>query len=111
MSNLTAERYPADATDEIHLNAYNAAFYELGLRWYWDADTYEDLKRHATEQDRLCIYLQTRQPHLLKAYDAAFLIEAIQAAKTRCYDTMKAGGGKMVPRVDWAAIQTIEIGI
>jgi hypothetical protein len=30
---------------ELERNAYNAAFYELGLRWHWDSQTYEALKR------------------------------------------------------------------
>ena len=27
-------------TDEMHRQAYNAAFEELGLSWHWDAATY-----------------------------------------------------------------------
>ena len=59
--------------DEIERNAYNAAFYELGFRWYWDSDTYQELSarsEHAAE--RLRHYLETRQAHLLTAYDAEF---------------------------------------
>ncbi|MDB5764166.1 MAG: hypothetical protein JWQ21_3161, partial [Herminiimonas sp.] len=40
MLNAASDRRPADAAEDIDLNAYNAAFYELGLRWHWDADTY-----------------------------------------------------------------------
>ncbi|MFD2271559.1 hypothetical protein ACFS07_11370 [Undibacterium arcticum] len=72
MSNDIIDRHSAYATEEFHLSAYNAAFYELGLRWHWDADTYHALRRNACEKERIRIYLQTNQPHLLKAYDADF---------------------------------------
>ena len=31
--------------DDIERNAYNAAFYELGLRWHWDCETFDALKQ------------------------------------------------------------------
>ena len=33
----------ANTTNAVHRNAYNAAFYELGLGWHWDAATYDQL--------------------------------------------------------------------
>lgn len=70
-----AQHRPVD----IERNAYNAAFYELGLRWHWDSDTYDQLLRHGqSPAARIHHYLETRQPHLLKAYDAHFLAEAIE---------------------------------
>jgi hypothetical protein len=69
--------------DEMERNAYNAAFYELGFRWHWDDETYEQLMRHgSTPEGRIRHYLETRQPHLLKAYDADFLIGLIQEKKS-----------------------------
>lgn len=103
--------HPAVDTAEIHRNAYNAAFYELGLRWHWDVDTYQALQSNADENDRIRVYLETRQPHLLKAYDADFLIEAIQAAKTRCYNNMAACGAKNAPNINWAEIHSVEVGV
>jgi hypothetical protein len=51
--------------DEVERNAYNAAFYELGFRWYWDSPTYyELLTRIPDAADRICHYLKTRQPPL-----------------------------------------------
>ena len=38
---------PSDA--DIERSAYNAAFYELGLRWYWDDATYERLAAESCE--------------------------------------------------------------
>ncbi|MCE9661781.1 MAG: hypothetical protein K8R60_24925 [Burkholderiales bacterium] len=63
---------------ELERNAYNAAFYELGFRWHWDSATYDELaRRSANEAERIRHYLSARQPHLLKAYDAEFLVELI----------------------------------
>ena len=69
----------ADAADavDIHRNAYNAAFYELGLRWHWDGKIYPSVLDHDAERARLRAYVETYQPHLLKAYDADFLIDAV----------------------------------
>ena len=65
--------------NELERNAYNAAFYELGLRWHWDDETYADLLRYSPKPEvRIRHYLETRQPHLLKAYDAQFLTGVIQ---------------------------------
>ena len=111
MNNATIDRTPAADADEIHLGAYNAAFYELGLRWHWDATIYHDLQRSSGEKDSLQVYLETRQPHLLKAYDVDFLMNAIQAAKTRCYNAMIACGSRVAPSVDWAEIQRAQVGV
>jgi hypothetical protein len=95
---------------DIDRNAYNAAFYELGLRWHWDADTYQSLLSNAEEKDRIRVYLETQQPHLLRAYDADFLIQAIQTTKARCYDNMAACGAKNAGSVNWAEIQSVQVG-
>ena len=111
MCDATINRTPAGDTEEIHLGAYNAAFYELGLRWHWDAETYQDLQRNAGEKNRLQVYLETRQPHLLRAYDVDFLVNAIQTTKKRCYDALIACGARVSPSVDWAEIQRMQVGV
>lgn len=69
-------------------NAYNAAFHELGFRWHWDSDTYNQLVHQCSNAgQQIRQYLETRQPHLLKAYDAAFLIDVIQEKKARHGET------------------------
>lgn len=85
MPNATLDQHPADNTAEIERNAYNTAFSELGLPWYWDVGTHRHLRATAEERERVRIYLETRQAHLLKAYEADFLINAIQTTKARCY--------------------------
>jgi hypothetical protein len=111
MRDTLTDKCSADA-HEIHREAYNAAFYELGLSWHWDADTYRNLlPDSAGSNDRIRVYLETRQPHLLKVYDAAFLINAIQVAKARCYDAMSACGRNVAPNVNWAEIQRGQVGV
>lgn len=91
MLNTTLDQRPADHAGEIERNAYNVAFTELGLPWYWDIGTHRDLQANAEERERVRIYLETQQTHLLKAYEADFLINAIQTTKARCYNAMTAG--------------------
>ncbi|SEB13306.1 hypothetical protein [Paraburkholderia sartisoli] len=64
------------------LCAYNMAFAELGLRFRWDAQTLESLATIDGEQARIIAYVEAHHPHLLNAYSAAFLSEAILAKKT-----------------------------
>jgi len=72
----------ADPQAEAHRAAYNAAFEELGLNWNWDADTYARLPGAGPQGVRA--YLEREQAHLLRAYEADFLVNAIEAAKSRC---------------------------
>ena len=69
--------------DHAHRHAYNAAFDELGLAWHWDAATYDRLKMQGRNGVRS--YLEAEQPHLLRAYDADFLVDAVETAKARRY--------------------------
>ncbi|SPE19932.1 hypothetical protein SBBP1_1070005 [Burkholderiales bacterium] len=83
MRNENSSSHPAADRVEFDRNAFNAAFSELGLCWHWDEQTYAELQAIAAEGDRLRRYLETQQRHLLKAYDADFLIDAIRETKTR----------------------------
>lgn len=98
--------------DEIRREGYNAAFYELGLSWHWDADTYRSLlAQSAGNDDCVRIYIETRQPHLLKVYDASFLVNVIKETHERCCDRMQAAGRALAPRIDWAEIQRPQVGV
>lgn len=97
-----------DAAD-IHRSAYNAAFHELGLKWHWDADHYESMLPASEEKAHLLSYLRKHQAHLLKAYDADFLVETITAAKSRCYQTLLISG-RTRPNVNWAEMQQAQVG-
>jgi hypothetical protein len=75
-----------DADTEAHRQAYNAAFEELGLSWHWDRVTYACLPAQGAQGLRA--YLEQEHAHLLRAYEADFLVNAIETAKRRCYDVM-----------------------
>jgi hypothetical protein len=66
-------------------NAFNIAFSELELCWHWDESTYAELSGLPTDGERLRTYLARQHGHLLKAYDAEFLVEAICATKSRTF--------------------------
>ncbi|HEY4069063.1 MAG TPA: hypothetical protein VGM74_19305 [Burkholderiaceae bacterium] len=72
---------------EIERNAYNVAFSELGLTWYWDAQTYAQLRASSQQSSQknchVRSYLEAHQPHLLSAYDADFLVQAIEARRSQ----------------------------
>lgn len=72
----------ADAV-ERELAAYNAAFDELELGWHWDREVLEDLRPIPGERARICAFLRSHRPHLLKVYDEAFLAELILDTKAR----------------------------
>jgi hypothetical protein len=83
MQKAATRQHPTNHEAEIQRNAYNAAFNELGLGWYWDSDTHHRLQSSTDERERIRVYLQAQHAHLLKAYDADFLVNAIHATKQR----------------------------
>jgi hypothetical protein len=94
-----------DAT-ELERGAFNAAFYELGLHVYWDKGTYQAaVATIASEHDRVRGYLEREQPHLLRAYDADFLTDAVLRAKQRCQELLTASAASVFPDVNWAERQ------
>ena len=98
--------------DDRELNAYNAAFYELGLRWHWDSATYEALLSLSGDGPaRVRHYLQSQQPHLLRAYDADFLVAMIEqkaAAQRAAADAQQ--GGTASRFFDWSQARGCELG-
>lgn len=61
-------------------HAYNTAFEKVGLNWHWDEATFERLQTSGRYAVRT--YLEAEQSHLLRAYEADFLVNAIEAART-----------------------------
>jgi hypothetical protein len=64
-----------------HVCAYNMAFAELGLRFRWDARTLASLASIEGEAARIIAYVEANHPHLLSAYNADFLSQAILSKK------------------------------
>ena len=97
--------------DEMERNAYNAAFNELGFRWYWDRDTYEQLlQRSENAGERIRQYLETHQPHLLRAYDATFLVAAIEEKKAEHRKQARSDSNLVAGYFDWAQMPGCELG-
>jgi hypothetical protein len=92
---------------ERERGAFNAAFYELGLHLYWDEGTYRALSANPSERDRVRNYLQREQPHLLRAYDADFLTDAVIRAKQRCQQSVTASPAN---ESSWAQRPWEEVG-
>ena len=106
-TNFTSEAGDRD------LNAYNAAFYELGLRWHWDSATYEALLSLGGDgPTRVRHYLQSQQPHLLRAYDADFLVAMIEhkAAAQRAAAGATQQGSAASRFFDWSQARGCELG-
>ena len=72
-----------DGAADAERGAYNQAFAELGLEWYWDERTFRELR--ACAGDRHCIhaYIEANHPHLLQAYDGGSLANAIENVRRR----------------------------
>lgn len=102
----------ADSIDlaDAQRQAYNAAFYELGLRWHWDRNDYTCQMCVESQRAHLRRYLHNRHPHMLKVYDADFLVDAIQVTMTRCLSTSSASDGATAATTNWAVFQHGDIG-
>jgi uncharacterized protein with beta-barrel porin domain len=59
--------------------ALNAAFWDLGLRFQWDAATWGVLVQMETLEAQLDYYLRNWQPHLLAVYQPAFLAQLVES--------------------------------
>ena len=81
--------YASDESSETDRNAYNIAFCELGLEWHWDANTYNELRTVAKQKEPVRTYLESQHPHLLRAYDVDFLVNAIDG-KRKQFNQMMA---------------------
>jgi hypothetical protein len=66
---------------EAQLCAFNTAFSELGLRFRWDAQMLTSLAAIDGERQRVTAYIERHQRHLLSAYSAVFLADAILEIK------------------------------
>jgi hypothetical protein len=70
-------REQIDTAEAVATHPYTAAFEELGLSWQWDPAT------HGGGREGLRAYLQKEHPHLLRAYEADFLVDAVESTRAR----------------------------
>jgi hypothetical protein len=92
MTHTGSKTAPITSSDAFaaELEAYNRAFSELELPWRWDAQTFRELLNEVTEPDCVGAYVERRQPHLLRAYEKAFLRDLVLSAKERCRQETQA---------------------
>ena len=72
-------REPARAGLAGGREALNAAFWDLGLRFQWDAATWGVLVQMEGLEAQIAYYLEHWQPHLLAVYDPAFLAKLVES--------------------------------
>jgi hypothetical protein len=60
------------------IDALNQAFWDLGLRFHWDAATWAVLLELEGLEAQMAYYLEHWQPHLLSAYDPRSLAAAVE---------------------------------
>ncbi len=109
MSRASTAAHSAHPAVWAELDAYNASFHDLGLRWHWDVDTFLDLQAHTDPGERIRRYLEARHPHLLRAYDAEFLASAIEVRKNG-FHKARVAIGDTGPCFDWAQSSAGELG-
>ncbi|MDF3839703.1 HAD family hydrolase [Cupriavidus basilensis] len=80
-------------TESAHLQAFNAAFAEVGLDWCWDVALYTRLLKVAGGKERLLHYWRMVDPDEARGASVAEAIEAVHAVKTRHYTERVSGGG------------------
>jgi len=73
-------------TEDLHRQAFNRAFVELGLPWHWDAALYADLLTVMGGKERLAYYIDTQHAPDAKALHA--LAPEIHARKTAAYGAL-----------------------
>ena len=88
-------------TEEIHRQAFNAAFAEAGLDWDWDPQLYHDLLAVTGGRERIRYYLDTRRPDFSLPPDADAFIAQLHARKTQFYvDSLATGNVPLRPGVE-----------
>lgn len=70
-------------TEEYHRLAFNRAFEEAGLTWFWDEDLYRDLLRTTGGKERIRAFIDRFDPP--RPPDASGLITRLHHRKTALY--------------------------
>lgn len=79
-------------TEEAHRSAYNAAFVEHGLGWYWTHQHYAALLAVSGGQDRLRYAIRRQHMSSLERARLLRLVPALHRTKTRLYAEFVSAG-------------------
>lgn len=79
-------------TEELHRQAFNAAFLEMGLFWDWGPHAYVDLLKISGGADRLRRYVEALRVDARERGRLLELVPAIHRTKTAIYRDLVAAG-------------------
>ena len=83
----------ADTERDGHRVAFNQAFVEAGLGWYWDIPLYEKLLTVTGGKERMRHYVEHYLPDHEKPAGFEARVASLHAAKTRYYTALLGRGG------------------
>ena len=87
--NLSAVLFDVGGTiaesEEVHRQAFNDAFKEFGLTWYWDEAIYRELLLIGGGKERITYYLKRAWPEMLKQKNITGYIESVHKIKVEIY--------------------------
>jgi HAD superfamily hydrolase (TIGR01509 family) len=88
-------------TEEIHRQAFNAAFTEAGLDWVWDPALYHELLAVTGGKERIRYFLQRERPDFRLPADADAFIAGLHKSKTGFYvEALSSGEVPLRPGVE-----------
>jgi beta-phosphoglucomutase-like phosphatase (HAD superfamily) len=91
----------AETEEQGHRPAFNRAFEEAGLAWFWDAPTYGRLLAVTGGKERIAAWCREADPMALARPDFTAWAAGLHAAKTQHYATIvQAGGISLRPGID-----------
>ena len=88
-------------TEEIHRQAFNAAFEQAGLDWVWGQELYHELLAVNGGKERIRYYLDRDRPDVSLPDDADAFIAQLHQSKTEYFvDSLAAGTVPLRPGVE-----------
>jgi HAD superfamily hydrolase (TIGR01509 family) len=73
-------------TEDLHRKAFNAAFAQAGLDWYWDVSTYTGLLDICGGKERILHYWKMQEPEVAGGELAQDVVKNLHQLKTRYYE-------------------------
>ena len=97
-------------TEDLHRQAFNRAFGELGLSWHWTPDRYGELLEVMGGKERLLHYIAETYPDEVESLGAR--MPEIHELKTRIYaDLLARGHLSLRPGVARLVLEAREAGV
>ncbi len=84
-------------TEEVHRQAFNAAFRAHGLPWTWDPERYRELLAVTGGKERLASFAEAQPAGDHRGRDVAELVAEVHATKTQWF-TERIASGRVAPR-------------